>query len=148
MPISTSQFVEIKQTARKGRGVFARSFIAAGTEIERVPVIVIPEDEVLNESSTVMQQYVFEWGRGTVALALGCGSMYNHSYSPNARYDDVGRMTKVFTALRDILPGEEVTINYNGDENDRTPVGFELMDEQEIPRRNGKAAKDTAAASA
>jgi SET domain-containing protein len=76
-----------------------------------------------------LANYVFEWGRGTVALALGFGSIYNHSYSPNARYDDVGRLTKVYTALRDILPGEEITINYNGDENDLSPVGFEVRDE-------------------
>ncbi|APZ96681.1 SET domain-containing protein [Fuerstiella marisgermanici] len=131
MPIYTSPHIEVKQTKGKGRGVFARSFIPEGTEFERVPVIVMPDAEVLGPEGSVLANYVFEWGRGTVAMALGFGSMYNHSYSANARYDDVGRQTKVYTALRDILPGEEITINYNGDENDMSPVGFEV--DEEVP---------------
>ena len=63
-----------------------------------------------------------------LALALGYGSLYNHSYRPNARYDDVGQRTKLFTALRAIEPGEEITINYNGDPEDGSPVGFEVIE--------------------
>ena len=62
-----------------------------------------------------------------MAVALGYGSLYNHSYQPNARYDDVGRLTKVFSALRDIEPGEEITVNYNGKPGDRGPVGFDVV---------------------
>ena len=88
MPHRTSPLIEVKYTARKGRGVFATAFIAAGTEFERVPVLVMPADEAMEGAAgEVLQHYVFEWGRGTVALALGFGSLYNHSYSPNARYD-------------------------------------------------------------
>ena len=130
MPIQTSPSIEIKYTPRKGRGVFAREFIPAGTEFERVPVLVMPEADALGEhTGSVLQHYVFEWGKGTVALALGFGSMYNHSYSPNARYDDVGRMTKVFTALVDIQPGQEITINYNGHEDGTDPVSFNVIEE-------------------
>ncbi len=130
MPIHTSPSIEIKYTPRKGRGVFAREFIAAGTEFERVPVIVMPEDDVMNNNTdTVIQRYVFEWGRGKVALALGFGSMYNHSYKPNARYDDIGRMTKVFSSVTDIHPGDEITINYNGHEDGTDPVSFDVVEE-------------------
>lgn len=140
MPINSSAFIEVKYTARKGRGVFATTFIPEGTEVERVPVLVMPSDDVLSGSAgEVLQNYVFEWGRGTVALALGFGSIYNHSYQPNARYDDVGRQTKVYTALRDIKAGEEVTINYNGHQDDDTPVGFDVHE------TGGKAKKTVAA---
>lgn len=142
MPIQSSTYIEVKQAPGKGRGVFARKFIPRGTEFEKVPVLVFPADEVLNgEVGDVLASYVFEWGKGTVALALGFGSIYNHSYSPNARYDDVGRMTKVYTALKDIEPGEEITINYNGHEDATDPVGFEVNDDGvfETPARvNGK----------
>jgi len=77
----------------------------------------------------VMADYVFDWGKGTVALALGYGSLYNHSYAPNARYDDEGQRTKIFTALRDIEAGEEITVNYNGHEDDQSPVGFDVIGE-------------------
>ena len=39
-----------------------------------------------------------------------------------------GRRTKVYTALRDIAPGEEITVNYNGDPSDRSPVGFDVIE--------------------
>ena len=129
MPIQPSALIEVKQTAGKGRGVFATAFIPEGTVVERAPVLVMPSDDVLSGSAgDVLQNYVFEWGRGTMALALGYGSMYNHSYQQNARYDDVGRLTKVYKALRDIKPGEEITINYNGHEDDDTPVGFDVLE--------------------
>jgi len=127
MPIQSSQLIEVKQVPGKGRGVFATVPIPEGSEVERVPVLVMPAEDVLNGTTgALIQQYVFEWGRDTVALALGFGSMYNHSFTPNARYDDVGRQTKVYTAVRDIQAGEEITINYNGHEDDLTPVGFEV----------------------
>ena len=129
MPFHASNCIEVKRIPRKGRGVFARRRITAGAVFEQVPVIVIPAEEVLESTeNAVLANYVFDWGKDTVALALGFGSMYNHSYVPNARYDDEGRQTKVFTALRDIEPGEEITVNYNGHEEDLTPVGFDVID--------------------
>ena len=146
MAIQSSSLIEIKQTARKGRGVFARTFIAAGTEFERVPVLVMPAEEVLNaEEDTVLSHYVFDWGKGTIALALGFGSVYNHSYTPNARYDDYARMTKVFTALKDIQPGEEITINYNGHQDDLTPVWFDVV-EDDTPKKPSKKLTKSATA--
>lgn len=133
MPFHASDYIEVKRITGKGRGVFARRRIPAGTVFEQVPVIVLPDVEVLEAAEhSVLANYVFDWGRGTVALALGFGSMYNHSYSPNARYDDEGRQTKVFTALRDIESGEEITINYNGHEEDLTPVGFDVIDSSDV----------------
>jgi SET domain-containing protein len=129
MPFHASDYIEVKRISGKGRGVFARRHIEADTVFEKVPVIVMPAEEVLESTeSSVLANYVFDWGKETVALALGYGSMYNHSYTPNARYDDEGRQTKLFTALRDIDAGEEITVNYNGHEEDLTPVGFDVID--------------------
>lgn len=129
MPFSHSDLVEVRQIPRKGRGVFARCAIAEGQEIERVPVLVLPSSEVdESEEWAGLSGYWFYWGRGRLALALGYGSLYNHSYAPNARYLDVGKRTKVFLALRDIASGEEITINYNGDPADTSPVGFDVVD--------------------
>src|SRR5690606_559653 len=100
-------------------------FIAEGEEIERVPVLVLPEEEVCGgDDASKLGDYCFYWSPGKVALALGYGSLYNHSYTPNATYLDLPNQTKLFRALRDIPPGEEVTINYNGSPDDRTDVGF------------------------
>ncbi len=134
MTFAHSDAVEVKRVKGKGRGVFARRFIAAGEVIERVPVLVLPVEE--GDDDSVLSEYCFLWGRGTMALALGYGSLYNHSFQPNARYDDVGTQTKVFTALRDIEPGEEVTVNYNGDPKDRSPVEFPVIETAELPKWN------------
>jgi hypothetical protein len=109
--------------------------IGEGEVIERVPVLALPVGEIRCDSGpTGMAEYCFDWGRGTVALALGYGSLYNHSYQPNARYDDESGQTKVFTAIRDIAVGEEITVNYNAETCDETPVGFKVMVSQ--PSRN------------
>jgi hypothetical protein len=99
-------------------------------------MLVLPAEQ--SEGGSVVSDYCFAWGRGTVALALGYGSLYNHSYKPNARYDDVWPQTKEFTALRDIAPGEEITVNYNGDPEDRSPVWFDVIEPDDPAPSNGR----------
>src|SRR3954454_11449871 len=126
MAFTHSDSIEVKRIKGKGRGVFARRLIRRGESIEKVPMLVLPVEQ--SEGGSVVSDYCFAWGRGTVALALGYGSLYNHSYRPNARYDDVGPQTKEFTALRDIRPGEEITVNYNGEPRSRKSVWFEVVE--------------------
>jgi SET domain-containing protein len=141
MEFMHSDAIKVKRIEGKGRGVFARRPIRKGEVIERVPVLVLSIEEVRNGSGwTGLAGYCFEWGRGTVALALGYGSLYNHSYQPNARYDDVNPRTKVFSALRDIAKGEEITVNYNGEPKDRSPLGFKVI-ETTVPK-NGRGSID------
>ncbi len=130
MGLIPSSLIEVRRTNGKGRGVYARAFIAEGTIIERAPVVVIPAVEIdENPYDTVLTRYCFQWGRDTVALVLGYGSLYNHSYRPNAYYRDRRPRVKEFIALRDIAPGEEITINYNGSPQDQSDVGFTTRDE-------------------
>ena len=142
MPLRQTDRIEVKRVKGKGRGVFARRLIRKGEVFETVPVIVLPEEESGDDSAgAVLRSYCFQWGRGKMALALGYGSLYNHSYRPNARYDDVGPQTKEFSALRDIPPGEEITVNYNGKPRGREAVWFEVVEAsapaQAGPSRNG-----------
>ena len=46
-----------------------------------------------------------------------------------------GPATKEFTALRDIEPGEEIVVNYNGEPADDSPVGFPILmaDPSDLP---------------
>jgi SET domain-containing protein len=125
MPLMQSPLVEVRHIKGKGRGVFAKTFIPDGTVIERVPVIVLSAEDV---ELCELANYAFVWHGPKVCIALGYGSLYNHSYAPNARYDDHGRRTKQFTAIRDIAAGEEITVNYNGEPEDPTPVGFDVIE--------------------
>ena len=91
----------------------------------------LPDGESRSASGlTPMSDYCFDWGRGTVAVALGYGSLYNHSYQPNARYDDGRGQTKIFMAIRDIALGEEIVVNYNGEPDDKTPVWFKVQESE------------------
>ena len=129
MAFQQSDAVEVKRTRGKGRGVFARRAIRKGEVIERVPVIVLTLDEYAKSlDSTVLKNYCFAWGKDQVALALGYGSLYNHSYKPNARYEDAGPTAKEFIALRAIAEGEEITVNYNGKPGSRAKVWFDVVE--------------------
>ena len=109
MAFTQSNAIEVKRVKGKGRGVFARRLIRQGEMIERVPMLILTAEEFEDRlAGTSLANYCFAWSRGTMALALD-------SFRPNARYDDVGPQTKEFTAMRDIAPGEEITVNYNGE---------------------------------
>jgi SET domain-containing protein len=139
MGFTHSDSIEVKRVKGKGRGVFARCLIRKGELIEAVPMLVLTAKEFEDGiAGTSLANYCFAWNSGTVALALGYGSIYNHSYRPNARYEDVWPQTKEFTALRDIEPGEEITVNYNGQPRSRAKVWFEVV-EATRTRTNGSS---------
>jgi SET domain-containing protein len=106
-----------------GRGVFAVRDIAVGEEIERCPMLITDgaQGEALTQGA---DGYVFGWGSESTALALGYGSLYNHSYVPNAETLETPEEL-VITALRDIADGDEVLINYMGTAQDG--VWFDLL---------------------
>src|SRR5687767_889523 len=86
---ATSMSIAIRQIPGKGRGVVAERQFGAGDTIERPPVLVISADEAPIIRDTRLAHYYFEWGDDCkqAAIALGYGSLYNHSYTPNARYE-------------------------------------------------------------
>ena len=113
----------------KGRGVLAMRPLSRGELLEHAHVIVVPPEQAAHLDRTVLEHYVYDWPGGRLAVALGHGSLFNHSFRPNARYRrDLEANLLVFEALCDIAPGDEVTINYNGDPADRTPLWFDVVD--------------------
>ena len=141
MPLKQSDAIEVKRVKGKGRGVFARRLIRKGEVIETRA-----RDRPARRGGRRRlgpDELLLRVGPGPVALALGYGSLYNHSYRPNARYDDVGPQTKEFTALRDIEPGEEITVNYNGKPRSRTAVWFEVV-EATAPAKAGRSSNGAA----
>jgi len=125
--------ISIAHCEGKGRGVLAGKKYKRGEIIEQAPVIVIPGNELQHIKDTVLNDYYFIWGQDkdklkTGAIALGYASLYNHSYSPNATFNKKHKDLVIeFKALQDIGEGEEITINYNGDPEDDTPLGFEVV---------------------
>lgn len=121
------QMVEIRESPNRGLGVFAVTDIEAGATIERAPVLEFPTNDLYSPAGTALiASYVFARSADTVGLTLGFGSLYNHSWSPNANYEDLPGNVKHFYAVEAIKAGEEVTINYNGAVDDDSPVGFDV----------------------
>jgi uncharacterized protein len=124
--------IAVRQFPGKGRGVVAERHFEPDEIVERLPVIVIPHDEVSLICQTRLAHYYFEWGDDCkqAAIALGYGSLYNHAYTPNARYEfRESEECLEFIALREIQPGEEITINYNNlGPSAKQPLKFDVRE--------------------
>ncbi len=122
-------FVYFGQSPKGGRGVFTSEFIPIGTLIEICPVIVIPEEDLQDVHETCLHDYYFLWSDdgSEGAIALGFGSLYNHSFRPNAEYI-TNRETQSLDvyAIEDIAAGSEITFNYNGSPHNKEELWFEV----------------------
>ncbi|MGE8078970.1 SET domain-containing protein [Peribacillus loiseleuriae] len=120
--------IVMRNTGKYGRGIFANRNIKNDELIEEAPVIVIPKKEWKLMRDSVLLNYVFWWEEDK-ALALGYGSLYNHSYTPNAGYiTNIKKQSIDFYARKDIHKGEEIMINYNGDPKDQSPLWFKVRE--------------------
>jgi SET domain-containing protein len=116
------------ETAHRGRGVFTTEAIPAGTTIEIAPVIVLNQTDRALVDTTLLHDYIFEWGvdEKQAAVALGYVSIYNHHVDANCKYDmDFEHQTIQIQTNRDIAVEEELCINYNGDGITDKPVWFD-----------------------
>ena len=129
--------VRVADSPVAGRGVFAVTALAEGQVAEVAPVLLLHRIE--GDQSGTLARYVFEWDTDAddtaYALALGWGSLFNHSGTPTCQYlradDDEtiagllgepydpavhGNLAPalVFVMNRAAAPGEELTIDYSG----------------------------------
>ena len=101
-----------------GYGVFATKFIYPDTVIERSPVIVIDGkvayDNPVQDDATHLGDYVYDWKDDRYsAIALGAGSIFNHSFNPNVDWvQDYESNTIVYRSLVAINPGQQLFISY------------------------------------
>jgi SET domain-containing protein len=123
-------YLFVEMTPEKGRGVFTRERIPAGTIIEVAPVIVMEKTDRQYLDKTLLHDYIFEWGKqkDKCCMALGLIPIYNHSYKSNCEYFmDFEEDTIAVKTVRVIQKGEELTINYNGDWNDPKKLWFDAV---------------------
>ena len=94
---------------RHGRGVFAERHYEPGDVVEVCPTVQVADAEITGS----LRDYVFSSVKEhDVVLVLGYGMLYNHSADPNVEYDQEEPSTITFMALREIRPGDELTIDY------------------------------------
>lgn len=115
----------IKDTEKMGRGVFATEDIKKGVTLEVAPIIVLKHEDFIDTKWNLLFEYYF-WLDHEVVLALGYGSLYNHSIDPNAEYKiDTEKKSITFKSLKEIKKGEEIYFNYKGSSSSKAPLWFE-----------------------
>ncbi len=124
VPSGQNPALAIRRVRGMGRGVFAGRSFDTGELIEVCPVLVLPP-EAATTSTDGLRAYVFLWGAAgdRLAIALGYGSLYNHSPNPNAEFcPHHGRGEIQFWCLRRIAAGEQILIDYQWNPADY--IGF------------------------
>lgn len=97
----------VKPSPIHGLGVFAQVRIPAQAIIEECYCLKVPYE------TTLLRDYLFKLTEAECVIPLGAGAIYNHSSVSNASYEfDYSRTVMVVKARREILPGEEIVINY------------------------------------
>jgi len=115
---NNSLFVD--NAGHKGRGVFTSKFLKKGEIIEVCSVIEITKKDHYMLINNILENYTFVWDtkKRSAAIALGFGSLYNHSKNCNASYTkSIKHGVMVYKAIQNIEPNEEITIDY-GDMHD------------------------------
>jgi SET domain-containing protein len=119
----------IATSENRGRGVFTSEEIFEDDIIELCPLVLIPLEQLVSVDKTIFYDYYFLLPNGKDAcIALGYGSLYNHSTTPNACVVfDLENDSLQMHCIKNIAEGEEILINYQGDEEegDRTELWFE-----------------------
>jgi hypothetical protein len=120
------KIIEVRRTKNKGRGVYALKNFRKGELIESCPVLKFTPTERKHLEKTLLNYYVYPWRSTRAAsLSLGYGSIYNHSFNPNADWKQNFKTDCMeYKALRDIKKGEEILINYNGEPDDMTEIDW------------------------
>jgi hypothetical protein len=99
----------------KGRGLFATQDIPPRTLIHVAPCLtIVPGEYREHMQYTILEDYLFNDTSGCKMLALGYGSLFNHSQHPNIDYrvDSVNEVIRFSTGHAHIVVGEELCIFY------------------------------------
>ena len=116
--------VRVRMSGVHGKGLFATKTIPNGTLIERSPLIICDTysfkclDDLMGVRH-IVSDYPFKWNRRESAIALGYGSIINHSSdNPNALFKfNYSYPAIEFYARRTIQKDEEILMQYVPDYN-------------------------------
>ncbi len=131
--LDRKQNLYLKNTARKGRGLFCSDSIAAGEELEFTPALILHEQDNLRAEKTILNNYVFTTGKiskkmqtelrikkpaKTSCIVMGIASYCNHDETPNAEVvwqERNGTLYYILQATADIPPDTEICTSYGDD---------------------------------
>ena len=104
-----------------GLGIFANEDILKGEVFEITPLLDVVKSKEEDLGREFLYDYRFAYNKNgkttKLVLALGYGSLYNHSDDPNANWklNEVLDMFE-FYAVKDIKRGQEILIYYGNKE--------------------------------
>ena len=105
----------ISENGSKGRSVYSVQDISQGDVIELCPVIILGQEDTAKIHLTSLHDYYFVWDleKKTSAIALGYGSLYNHSSKANAEFETDHSSNSIrIIASRNIEAHEEICLDY------------------------------------
>ncbi len=120
-------YISQSKIPNSDRGVFANVNIKRGESIETCLFIEIPKHEISRLEESIFINYVYFFGKNKerMLLALGYGSIYNHSYIPNAKYEIKANEGIIkFISIKNIKRNEEITVNYVQGTKEQVPLWF------------------------
>jgi hypothetical protein len=109
-------------------GMFCLADIEADSVIEVCPIILMPADQAAAVvKGHILYDYYFEWKKDQIAIALGYGSLYNHSAAPNAHFEpDYRNQLILFRADEFIPAGQEILVDYHAG-TPGVPLWFDVI---------------------
>lgn len=116
----------------KGRCIHTAIDLQPNDLIEICPIIKIPSGQLKHIDETQLYDYYFLWEEEgyEACIALGYGSLYNHSTTPNAEvvmdYDDG---TIRIEASKVIEASSEILIDYTGGTRGIVKLWFEVAED-------------------
>lgn len=104
--------ITVKKSKKFGRGVFASIDLKPNVLVEKSPLILIPKEDIIKIEASVLDNYVYEFKDG-LAVALGMGSLFNHSDKPNVQWKILRKeQCVIFWTDQDIKAGDQLFIDY------------------------------------
>ena len=117
----------IQESAKRGRGVYSSVSFEVDDLIEICPVIVCPPSDYEHIHNSILHDFYFLWGKDYdhYAIALGYGSIYNHSSQPNAKMVmDLDKNTIDVYCIKAINPGDEILFDYQDHDQIKLELWF------------------------
>ena len=107
--------VEVRPSARHGRGLFATRDLLPGRLVTACPVLLLDAEDRVAVEDTAVGQLLVEWDDDAVGLPLGEIALVNHDDAPNCELvtDDTGEGPTVeLWSSQPVSRDDELTIDY------------------------------------
>ena len=113
IPIGAQYPVYVKRVRGKGWAAFCAKKIPIYTDFNVTPLLVLTAKQTKLMADSILESYWYDFGPRQRAIALGLGSIMNHSSNPNCSFHfSATKRTLTFFSLEEIPAHTELTHDY------------------------------------